>query len=110
MLQPRLDTQLTTDSGEPGWTCTVYSHDEQDNIIDKPVKSIHVTETNIFLVDAIWEGLSTRFTAKCKGKLIPREKDERFRFGLAVLGRAKLYVDGKLVIDNWTRQTRGRSE
>ncbi|KAG8943853.1 hypothetical protein FRC04_002476 [Tulasnella sp. 424] len=109
MLQPRLDTQLKTDSGKSGWTCTVYSHDEQDNFIDKPVESIHVTETNVFLVDAVFEGLTTRYTAKCKGKLIPREKDERFRFGLAVLGRAKLYVDGKLVIDNWTRQKRGRT-
>ncbi|KAG8911818.1 hypothetical protein FRC01_005511 [Tulasnella sp. 417] len=61
MMQPRLDTQLTTE------------------------------------------------TAKFKGKLVPREKDQRFRFGLTVHGRAKLYVDGKLVIDNWTKQVRGNT-
>ena len=37
----------------------------------------------------------------------PREKDTQFKFGLLSAGRAKLYVDGKLLIDNWTKQTRG---
>ncbi|KAG8943854.1 hypothetical protein FRC04_002477 [Tulasnella sp. 424] len=109
MMQPRLDTQLTTETGEPGWICSIYSHDEQDKIIDTPVRSIRVKDTNVFLVDAAFDDASTRFTARFKGKLIPREKDERFRFGLTVLGRGKLYVDGKLVIDNWTRQKRGNT-
>ncbi|KAG8916398.1 hypothetical protein FRC01_003180, partial [Tulasnella sp. 417] len=110
MLQPRLDTQLTTETGEPGWVCSIYCHDEQDKIHEKPIRSITVTETNIFLADAVFiNDVSKRFTAKFRGKLIPREKDERFRFGLTVYGRAKLYVDGKLVVDNWTRQTRGNS-
>ncbi|KAG9046688.1 hypothetical protein FS837_003841 [Tulasnella sp. UAMH 9824] len=109
MMQPRLDTQLTTETGEPGWICSVYSHDEQDKIIDTPVRSVRVTETNMFLVDPTFAAASQRFTAKFKGKLIPREKDERFRFGLTVHGRAKLYVDGTLVIDNWTRQKRGNT-
>lgn len=109
-MQPVLDTQLTTETGEPGWTCSVYSHDEQDKIVDTPVHSVRVTETNTFLVGPTFAAASPRLTAKFKGKLIPREKDELFRFGLAVHGRAKLYVDGKLVIDNWTRQKRGNSK
>ncbi|KAG8903492.1 hypothetical protein FRC01_009180 [Tulasnella sp. 417] len=109
MMQPRLDTQLTTETGEPGWVCSIYSHDDQDNIVDTLVNSIRVTETNNFLVDPFFAAAGPRFTAKFKGKLIPREKDEQFRFGLTVHGRAKLYVDGKLVIDNWTRQIRGNT-
>ncbi|KAG8903591.1 hypothetical protein FRC01_009138 [Tulasnella sp. 417] len=109
MMQPRLDTQLTTETGEPGWVCSIYSHDDQDNIFDTPVNSIRVTETNNFLVDPFFAAAGPRFTAKFKGKLIPREKDQQFRFGLTVHGRAKLYVDGKLVIDNWTRQIRGNT-
>ena len=30
-----------------------------------------------------------------------------FELGLAVAGRAKLYVDGNMTIDNWTKQTPG---
>ncbi len=37
----------------------------------------------------------------------PRDKDTDFEFGLLSAGRARLYVDGKLVIDNWTKQKRG---
>lgn len=110
MLQPRLDNQLTTESGESGWTLTLYSHDDQDDLIDKPVASLRVSETFVYLVGLGYNGLSTRFTAKFKGKLVPREKDEHFKFGLTVLGKSKLYVDGKLVIDNWTRQIRGQSK
>ncbi|KAG9046685.1 hypothetical protein FS837_003838 [Tulasnella sp. UAMH 9824] len=109
MMQPVLDTQLTTETGEPGWICSVYSHDERDKIIDTPVRSVRVTETNNFLVGPTFAAASQIFTAKFKARLIPREKDERFRFGLAVHGRAKLYVDGKVVIDNWTRQKRGNT-
>ena len=36
----------------------------------------------------------------------PRDKDTEFKFGLCCAGRARLFVDGKLIIDNWTHQTR----
>ena len=37
----------------------------------------------------------------------PRDEDTDFEFGLLSAGRAKLYLDGKLLIDNWTKQKRG---
>jgi len=44
------------------------------------------------------------------GRLLPRAEGIRqFEFGLIVAGRAKLYVDGKLVIDNWTKQKQGQA-
>ena len=53
------------------------------------------------------EELTKRFTLRLHGYLRPRDKDTDFEFGLLSAGRAKLYIDGKLVIDNWTKQTRG---
>lgn len=41
--------------------------------------------------------------------LKPRDKDTDFEFGLLSAGRAKLFIDDQLVIDNWTKQTRGQS-
>ena len=35
------------------------------------------------------------------------EHTGNFEFGLAVAGRAKLFVDDELCIDNWTSQTSG---
>ena len=42
-----------------------------------------------------------------RAKLRARPSDTKFQFSLSVAGRAKLYLDGRLVIDNWTRQRRG---
>ncbi len=107
---PLIQSELTNDKGEPGWTVSFYDHDEHDQPVEKPKVSMDIQESKIFLVDAFTLGLTERFTAKFKGKLIPREKDCNFTFGVAVLGRAKLYVDGKMVVDNWTRQERGESK
>lgn len=53
--------------------------------------------------------ITKKWTLKLKGQLKPREKDTLFEFGLIAAGRAKLFVDGKLVIDNWTKQRRGEA-
>jgi len=39
--------------------------------------------------------------------LLTVEKTAPFEFGLTVAGRAKLWINGALIIDNWTRQTPG---
>ena len=52
--------------------------------------------------------LTKRFTLRLRGVLKPREKDTDFEFGLMSAGRAKLFIDDALVIDNWTKQTRGQ--
>lgn len=71
------------------------------------------------------ETITKRWTLRLKGQLKPREKDTLFEFGLVSAGRAKvcspfslnvdnltlhqLFVDDKLVIDNWTKQVRGEA-
>lgn len=47
---------------------------------------------------------------KLRGKLRAVSKDTSYQFGLTVAGRARFYLDGELVIDNWTRQRRGEGE
>ncbi|KAF8530574.1 glycosyl hydrolase family 3 C-terminal domain-containing protein [Hysterangium stoloniferum] len=48
--------------------------------------------------------------ARIKGKLRPRPAGvAQFEFGLIVTGQGKLYIDGKLVIDNWTKQRQGQA-
>ena len=53
------------------------------------------------------KGLTKRFTLRLRGTLKPREHDCEFEFGVMSAGRAKLFIDSQLVVDNWTRQTRG---
>lgn len=71
---------------------------------------MHIDTTHLFLMDGLPEGITARWTLELKGKTRPRDKDTKFKFGLTVLGRAKLFVDGELVIDNWTKQERSTCE
>lgn len=45
-----------------------------------------------------WVSLSGDFTA---------DRDAEYEFSIATAGKARLYVDGKLLIDNWDDQVPG---
>ncbi|KAG8916724.1 hypothetical protein FRC01_002899 [Tulasnella sp. 417] len=106
---PVLDKTIMTASGESGWIATWHSHDEHDRPIEEPVKTLHLTETNIFVSNSSPAGITERWTMKLKGKLRALEKDAPWQFGLIVAGKARFYLDGELVIDNWTWQRRGEA-
>jgi beta-glucosidase len=63
-------------------------------------------DTRVKLNDFLPSGLTPTWTIKLCGKLTV-EKTAAYELGLTVAGRAKLYVDGKMMIDNWTKQTPG---
>ncbi|KAF8552820.1 glycoside hydrolase family 3 protein [Imleria badia] len=111
MEMPTLDFELTTPSGERGWVGTWYAHecDESMTALKTPYQTRVVDETRIFISTSAPKGITRRWTMKLEGQLKPRTRNCTFEFGLTVSGRAKLFVDGKLVIDNWTRQRRGES-
>ncbi|KAJ7135038.1 glycoside hydrolase family 3 protein [Mycena crocata] len=102
---PTLENKLKTPSGEPGWLCTFYNHDAQNQLTD-PVAAFVIMDTRVKLVDFLPPGLSPAWTIKLTGHLTV-EKSCPFELGLTVSGRAKLWVNGDLTIDNWTSQTPG---
>ena len=61
----------------------------------------------MFFSDSQPKELTERYTLRLKATLKPFDRDTKFQFGLIVAGRAKLYVDGNLIVDNWTKQKRG---
>ncbi|KAF9066008.1 beta-glucosidase [Rhodocollybia butyracea] len=111
MTMPTLEQELVTEDGKPGWIGSWYPHlsDESMTRADKPLSSRLIDETRIFISTSYPKELTKRWTLQLRGFLKPREVDTPFEFGLMVAGRAKLFVDGQLVIDNWTRQRRGES-
>ncbi|KAF9451230.1 glycoside hydrolase family 3 protein [Macrolepiota fuliginosa MF-IS2] len=102
---PTLENNLTTSSGESGWLCTFYAHDEK-NQPSIPVADFILRDTRIKLNDFIPPGLGSEWTIKLTGKLL-FDKTTDYELGLTVAGRAKLWVNGELTIDNWTKQTPG---
>ncbi|KAJ7097620.1 beta-glucosidase [Mycena epipterygia] len=111
LTSPSLDYELFTEDGKRGWTGSWHSHlsDESMTPVDETLKTDYLDETRIFISNSAPEGLTKRWTLKLRGQLLPRSKDTPFEFGLIAAGRAKLYVDGELLIDNWTRQRRGEA-
>jgi len=104
-----LDDQLVTETGERGWIAEWFSHVDDDSMIpvDKPIATRLVDETRIFISTSTPPGITTRWTMKLRGKMRTRPQGTKFEFTLMSAGRAKLFVDDHLVIDNWTRQRRG---
>ncbi len=48
------------------------------------------------------------FTARISARLSPRESGV-FTFSLVSAGKSRLFIDGLLVVDNWTQQTPGQA-
>ncbi|KDN51739.1 hypothetical protein RSAG8_00287, partial [Rhizoctonia solani AG-8 WAC10335] len=102
---PTLENQLTAPDGQPGWEASFYTHDENQQPKDEVAK-FTLNDTRVKLNDFLPEGLTPSWTIKLKGTL-KVNKTAPFEFGLTVAGRAKLWVNGKMTIDNWTHQRPG---
>ncbi|PSR75116.1 hypothetical protein PHLCEN_2v9301 [Hermanssonia centrifuga] len=103
---PTLENLLKTPAGEPGWACSFYNHDENGNPIGSPVAEFVLQDTRIKLNDFLPAGLTPTWTIKLNGTLVV-EKTAQYELGLTVSGRAKLWIDGVMTIDNWTAQRPG---
>ncbi|KAG2021328.1 cellulose-binding beta-glucosidase [Coprinopsis cinerea AmutBmut pab1-1] len=110
MNLPTLENILQTAKGERGWIGTWHPHTNDDSLVplDQPIGDRFIDETRIFISNSAPEGITKRWTLKLKGYM-KVEQSQEWEFGLTVAGRAKLFIDGNLVIDNWTRQIRGES-
>ncbi|KDQ34219.1 glycoside hydrolase family 3 protein [Pleurotus ostreatus PC15] len=111
MTMPTLDYDLSTEAGDRGWIGEWYSHEDDESMVPlkTPIRTQYIDETRIFISTSTPNGITRRWSLRLKGYLSPRTQDTQFEFGLTAAGRAKLYVDGELVIDNWTRQRRGEA-
>lgn len=102
---PTLEANLTTPSGQPGWEAKFFDHDTSGEPLNQ-VASYVLNDTRVKLNDFLPEGLTPTWTIKLDGNLVV-DSTGPFEFGLTVSGRAKLWVEDKLTIDNWTTQTPG---
>jgi beta-glucosidase len=94
-----------TAEGSQGFDVTWHCHDENDQPISTPHETGTIRTTTIFIADTAPQGLTPIWTLRMKGHLQPLEEDTLYDFGLTVGGKAKLFIDGKLIVDNWTVQT-----
>ncbi|EJU05621.1 putative beta-glucosidase from glycoside hydrolase family GH3 [Dacryopinax primogenitus] len=102
---PTVEDKLTSPSGTPGWRCTFFNYDNHG----KPtieLANYTIQDTRVRLNDFLPNELKETWFIKLEGTFTA-DKTCAFEFGVAVAGAAKLYIDGKLFIDNWTKQQPG---
>ncbi|KAF7914950.1 hypothetical protein BELL_0659g00040 [Botrytis elliptica] len=103
---PLLDLVLKTDKGERGFSFRAYNEPpttEDRELADELI----LTKTELLMMDYECPKLKNELWWADVEGYMTAEEDCEFEFGLGVYGTANLYVDGKLVIDNTTKQTRG---
>ncbi|KAH8702146.1 beta-glucosidase [Talaromyces proteolyticus] len=103
---PPLGPHLKTNDGKQGFDFKVYneSPEEKDR---KVVDRLHLVNSTGFLADyKNTEVKSDLFYADMEGNFTP-EEDGLYDFGVTVIGTGKLFVDGELVVDNFTKQRKG---
>jgi beta-glucosidase len=74
--------------------------------LPEPVASFVLRDTRVKLNDFLPPGLTNTWTIKLVGNLNV-DTSGPFELGVAVAGRAKLFINNELTIDNWTRQRPG---
>ena len=92
---PSLDFDIVTATGQRGWLGTWHRHESDDSmiVVEEPVRTRVINETNIFLdLSGPGDDITRRWTLRLRGLLVPREKDMVFEFGLIVAGRAKVFI------------------
>lgn len=105
-MLPLLGYTLKTPDGKPGMTMKAYN--EAPDVPSRDLRDqVDVDKTEIFLADYYNDKVSQPlWYADFEGSFVAEETCT-FEFGLTVVGTAKLYVNGDLVIDNATKQTKG---
>ncbi|KAH7360702.1 hypothetical protein BKA65DRAFT_547415 [Rhexocercosporidium sp. MPI-PUGE-AT-0058] len=104
---PLLGQFLVNTKGDPGFTFHVYN-DPPEAENRELVETRHLKDANCFFLDYDHPKKNELWYGDAEGTFVP-EEDGLYDFGLAVQGTAKLYVDGKLLVENFENQKIGSS-
>lgn len=109
-MLPLLGLSVKSRTGKPGMTMTAYNEpppSTNSNDDRKPVDNVEIDKTDLLLVDYYNPKItSPKWYADFEGSFVADE-DSTWELSLVVVGTAKLYVNGALVVDNETVQTPG---
>lgn len=94
---PLASNICTTDTGKPGVILEFYKGDKLEG---KPMFVQNRPKTDLFLWDNAPKEVLPEYSFRVKTQIVP-ETTGKHSFGLSSVGPAKMYIDGKLVLDNW---------
>lgn len=106
-MLPLLGKQLCTEDGQKGFKLSIFN-DAPDVSTRVPLEERYETDAMVIFMDYDHPKLQPIWYADAEGYFIPEESGV-YDFGLTVHGTGKLFVDGKLLIDNTVKQKAGTS-
>lgn len=106
-MLPLLGLSVKSKEGKAGMSMTAYLEHPDDKADRTPVDHVEIDKTELLLVDYYNPKISSaKWYADLEGSFVADE-DCTWEFSLVVVGTAKLYCNGNLVVDNETKQTAG---
>ncbi len=96
-IMPTLNMDWTT-----GWTAEYFNNFDLEGTPDATKPQ---TISELFVMNDLPEGISETFSIRYTTTMTPEESGA-YTFSLVSGGLSKLFVDGKLIIDNWSEQTK----
>lgn len=106
-MLPLLGSVLKSKSGKPGMTMTAYNEHPDEKADRTPLDVVELDKTDLLLVDYYNPKItSEKWYADLEGSFVADE-DAKWALSLVVIGTAKLFCNGKLVVDNDTVQRQG---
>jgi beta-glucosidase len=92
-------------AGEPGVRVSVFNGDAVQPVAQSQVV-LAFNPMGGLPLRTLARGLDTEFRATLEAELTPQTSGE-YQFGLLSAGLARLYLDDRLIVDNWTSQQPG---
>lgn len=106
-MLPLLGKQLKTTDGAVGFTLKIFN--EPPSVQSRiPLEERHETDAMVIFMDYDHPKLQPVWYADAEGYFVPEESG-LYDFGLTVHGTGKMFIDGKLVINNADVQKAGTS-
>ncbi len=108
-LLPPLDTNLFSPDGQGTERGLSVSYFNNADFSGQPAYTTVTTRSMLNWFGQIPQGVNAQqFSVRESGHFTPQETGT-YTFGLVSSGQSRLYIDGKEVIDNWTRQAPGEA-
>ncbi|KAL3481509.1 glycoside hydrolase superfamily [Aspergillus californicus] len=102
LFTPLLSENITIPgTKEPGYRLNWYGEDPDANPEAKPIHSTTTTQAQMYFADNIPPGVPAAYWLRVNTIYIAPES-ATMHLGLCVMGKGRLYIDGKQVIDLWT--------
>lgn len=106
LFTPLLSSNVTVPgTSQPGYILDWFEENFEENPDATPLYTTTTTQAQMYFADSLPKGVPCAYWLRVK-TCLTAAKTATIQLGLCIIGKGRLYVDGKQVIDLFTRQPR----